>query len=188
MFPQLATWLFWGNDAGQEIGVSPELAEATISRFEAFRRGEVGNEMALSSAEIESVLLYSVPGTLPDGITEPRVEIAGGALTLTARVAVEAFRTLPDLDTLLGLLPDTIDVSVQGTLAPLEEERWEALVVHDVKAAFIPLPDPLIPEVLEALGREDVAGLAGDAIAIPLPSGLHTAYILRDSLVLVSNR
>ena len=44
----------------------------------------------------------------------------------------------------------------------------------------------MIPEILKALGREYVAGLPDDAIAIPLPAGLKTAYILRDSLVLVS--
>jgi len=46
----------------------------------------------------------------------------------------------------------------------------------------------MIPDVLKALGREYVGGLPDDAIAIPLPEGLKNAYILRDSLVLVSDR
>ncbi len=188
VFPQVATWL--SREDGGDLGItaSRELAEATRRRFDALRRGELGGELSLSSAEIESVLLYSVPPIVPDGISEPRVEMADGMLTLTARVAVEAFPRLPDLDALLGFLPDTVEVSVEGTLAPLEEGRWDALVVHGVQAALIPLPDRVIPEVLEALGREEVAGLAADAIAIPLPSGLRNAYVLRDSLVLVSDR
>ena len=189
IFPQVLTWLSGTEETVQEAaGPSSDLAAATIDRIEALRRGEGGTELALSSAEIESVLLYSIPEIVPDGISEPRVRIADGVLTLTVRVAVEAFPRLPDLDPLLGFFPDTVDVAVEGTLAPLEEERREALVVHGVRAALVPLPDRVIPEVLVALGRKDAADLAEDAIAVPLPSGLRTAYILRDSLVLVSNR
>ncbi len=187
VFPELAPWFSSGDDVA-EITASPELAAATMDRFEALRRGEAGDQLALSSTEIVSILRYSVPGIVPEGISEPRVEMADGVVTLTARVAVEAFPRLPNLNAVLGFLPDTLEVSLEGALAPLEDERWDALVVHGVRAAFIPVPDRMIPEILEAFGREYVAGLPDGAIAIPLPDGLKTAYILRDSLVLVSDR
>ena len=187
VFPELAAWFFSGDDVA-ETTASPELAEATMDRFEALRRGEVGDQLALSSTEIESILRYSAPGIVPEGISDPRVEMADGVVTLTARVAVEAFPQLPNLNAVLGFLPDTLEVSFEGALAPLEDERWDALVVHGVRAAFIPLPDRMIPEILQAFGREYVAELPDDAIAIPLPDGLKTAYILRDSLILVSDR
>ena len=187
VFPELATWFSTG-DGVREIAASPELAETTMDRFEALRRGEAGDRLALSSTEIVSIVRYSVPGIIPEGISDPWVEMADGVVTLTARVAVEAFPQLPDLNAVLGFLPDTVEVSLEGALTPLDDERWEALVVHGVRAAFVPLPDRMIPQILEALGREYVGGLPDDAIAIPMPEGLKTAYILRDSLVLVSDR
>ncbi|MCH6556213.1 MAG: hypothetical protein IH797_06380, partial [Chloroflexi bacterium] len=89
-----------------EPSLELELAEATMDRFEALRRGEVGDRLALSSTEIVSVLRYSVPGLIPEGISEPRVEMADGVITLTARVPVEAFPQLVDLNAVLGVLPD----------------------------------------------------------------------------------
>jgi hypothetical protein len=190
-FPQM-TALFSTEESALTQTVSPEVAEATMDRFEAFRRGEIGGEsqgrLSLSAGEIESVLRYSVPGLIPAGIAEPRIEMADGVMTLKARVAVETFPEMPDLNAVLGFLPDTLAVSFEGALAPLDDERWDALVVHDISVGIIPLPDRMIPEILQAIGREYVGGLADDALAIPLPDGVESAYIVQDSLVLVSDR
>jgi hypothetical protein len=186
-FPQI-TALFSTEEAALSETVSPEIAEATMDRFEALRRGEIEGRLALSAGEIESVLRYSVPGLILAGIVEPRIEMADGVITLRARVAVETFPEMPDLDAVLGFLPDTLAVSFAGALAPLDDERWDALVIHDIRAGIIPLPDRMIPEILQAMGREYVGGLADDALAIPLPDGIESAYIVQDSLVLVSDR
>lgn len=186
-FPQI-TALFSSEEAALSETVSPEIAEATMDRFEALRRGEIEGRLSLSAGEIESVLRYSVPGLILAGIVEPRIEMADGVITLRARVAVETFPEMPDLDAVLGFLPDTLAVSFEGALAPLDDERWDALVIHDIRAGIIPLPDRMIPEILQAMGREYVGGLADDALAIPLPDGIESAYIVQDSLVLVSDR
>ncbi len=187
VFPQLTAFFSSGEDV-PVVTASPELAEATMDRFEALRRGEVGGQLALGASEVESVIRYSVPGIIPAGIGAPRIEMEDGVVTLSAYVALASFPEMPDLNAILGFLPDTLEVSFEGALAPLDDERWDALVIHGVQAGFIPLPDRMIPDILEALGREYVGGLPEDAIAIPLPDGLSSAYILRDSLVLVSDR
>ena len=105
-------------------------------------------------------------------------------MTLTIQLAVDDFPGLPDLDRVIGFLPDTVTVSLEGALTPIDD-RWAALVVHRIQASFIPLPDAMIPEILTALGREYVGGLPDDALAIPLPSGIRSAYIVRDQLILV---
>ncbi len=186
-FPQI-TALFSTEEAALPETVSPEIAEATMDRFEALRRGEIEGRLSLSAGEIESVLRYSVPGLILAGIVEPRIEMADGVITFRARVAMETFPEMPDLDAVLGFLPDTLAVSFEGALAPLDDERWDALVIHDIRAGIIPLPDRMIPEILQAMGREYVGGLADDALAIPLPDGIESAYIVQDSLVLVSDR
>jgi hypothetical protein len=166
---------------------SPELADSTLDRFESFRSGEVGPEMRLGGAELSSLVRYSLPGLLPPAIEAPSVRLQDGRIHLAARVAVEALPQLPALREVMGLLPDTVLVEIRGTLAPLADE-FAALHVDRIEASRIPLPARYIPEILTALGRRSMENLPPDALLIPLPQGLRTAYVLRDSLVLVSNR
>ena len=185
VFPRVQGW-FAEEEGAVEVLPSPELANAALDRFERFRRGETGDQLSLSATDVASVLRYSAPEMLPGGVSGPVVEFQDGVVTLTARVAVEAFPGLPTLDGILGFLPDTVSISIEGALAPLDED-WVALVVHGVHAAFIPvpLPDGMTPRILTALGRDGRAGLPEDALAFPLPDGVRSAYVLRDRLVLV---
>jgi hypothetical protein len=52
----------------------------------------------------------------------------------------------------------------------------------------VPLPSRTIPGILRALGRVHREGLPPDALAVPLPGGLASAYVEEDSLVLVADR
>ena len=169
-----------------EVLPSPELADAALDRFERFRRGETGDQLSLSATDVASVLRYSAPGMVPGGVSDVDVEFHDGVVTLTARVLVEAFPGLPTLDGILGFLPDTVSITVEGALAPLEEDGI-SLIVHGVYASFIPvpLPDGMTPKILVALGRRSRAGLPEDALAFPLPDGVRSAHVLRNRLVLV---
>ncbi len=185
VFPRIQAW-FAEEEGAVEVLPSPELADAALDRFERFRRGETGDQLSLSAADVGSVLRYSAPGILPAGVSGPLVEFRDGVVTLTARVAIEAFPGLPTLDGILGLLPDTVSISIEGALAPLDDDGV-ALIVHGVHAAFIPVPLPegMTPRILTALGRRGRARLPEDALAFPLPDGVRSAYVLRDRLVLV---
>lgn len=185
IFPRAQGWL--AEDEGVvEVLPSPELAEGALDRFESFRRGEIGDRLSLSAAEVVSMIRYSAPGMVPSGISGLDVEFKDGVVTLTARVAVAAFPGLSNLDGILGFLPDTVPISVAGALAPLDGDGI-ALVVHTVRASFIPvpLPDGMTPRILVALGRESRAGLPEDALAFSLPDGVRSAHVLRDRLVLL---
>jgi hypothetical protein len=185
VFPRVQGWL-GEEEVEVEVVPSPELAEAAVDRFERFRRGESGDQLSLSAAEVVSVIRYSAPGMVPGGVSEPVVEFRDGVVSLSARVAVEAFPGLPTLDGILGFLPDTVSIEVEGALSPLDEDGI-ALVVHGVHASFIPvpLPDGMTPKILTALGRRHVDGLPEDALPFPKPNGVQSAHVLRDRLVLV---
>jgi len=185
VFPRVRSW-FAEAEGTVEVSPSPELAEAALDRFERFRRGESGDQLSLSATEVASVLRYSVPGMVPGGVSGPDVEFQDGVVTLTARIAVEAFPGLPTLDGILGFLPDTVSISVEGALAPLDQ-GGVALVVHGVRASFIPvpLPDGMTARILTALGRRSTAGFPEDALAFPLPDGVGSAHVLRNRLILV---
>ena len=185
VFPRIAGWVA-EEDGVVEVPPSPELAQAALDRFERFRRGEIGGQLSLSATEVASVLRYSAPGMLPAGVSPPDVEFREGVVALRARVAVQAFPGLPSLEGVLGLLPDTVSISIEGAISPLDDGSV-ALVVHGVYAAFIPvpLPDGMTPKILTALGRRGREGLAVDALSFPLPDGVASAHVLRDRLILV---
>jgi hypothetical protein len=123
---------------------------------------------------------------VPGGVSGVDVEFHDGVVSLTARVLVEAFPGLPALDGILGFLPDTVSMSVEGHLAPFDEDGI-VLVVHGVYASFIPvpLPDGMTPKILVALGRRSRAGLPEDALPLPLPDGVQSAHVVRDRLILI---
>ena len=183
--PRVGDW-FDEGEATVEVVPSPELAEAALDRFERFRNGESGDQLSLSAAEVVSVIRYSAPGMVPGGVSNPVVEFENGVVSLNARIAVAAFPGLPTLDGILDFLPDTVSIAVEGALSPLDDDGV-ALVVHAVRASFIPvrLPDGMTPKILTALGRRYVEGLPEDALAFSLPDGVRSAHVLRDRLVLV---
>ena len=185
VFPGVRGW-FVEEEGVVEVLPSPELADAALDRFERFRRGETGDQLSLSATDVTSVLRYSAPGMIPGGVSDVEVEFHDGVVTLTARVLVEAFPGLPTLDGILGFLPDTVSIAVEGALAPLDEDGI-SLIVHGVYASFIPvpLPDGMTPKILGALGRRSRSGLPEDVLAFPLPDGVRSAHVLRDRLVLV---
>lgn len=168
-------------------GPNAELAESTLDRFEELRRGQGPDRLMLGGTELSSVVRYAVPGIIPPGVDEPTVELKEGRVQLSARVALAAFPRLPRLDNVLGLLPDTVPVVLEGSLVPLDQNHL-ALLVDQLQVSHIPLPRRLIPQVLAGFGREDSSALPEDALAVPLPDGLRSVFVQRDSLVLVADR
>jgi hypothetical protein len=184
VFPRIQEWLGWTtSEQADETEASPEVADSVLARVQAFRRGEIGNRLALNGQELTSVMRYSVPGLIPEGVSEPGVRLDEGRIHVRAEVVLGAFPELPDLGPILGILPDTLTVEMEASLMPFEPGQ-AALLVEKVEAGRIPLPRRLIPEILKAMGRVDRPGLPPEAITVPLPPGLGSVYILADSLVI----
>ena len=168
-----------------ETKPTPELAEQTLDLFERFRAGEIGDRLMLGGMELSAVVRYSFPGMIPRGVTATTIEFNRGQVHVTARVAMEAFPDLPRLDDIIGLLPDTILLEVRGSLVPLDQ-RHMALLVDRVQAARIPLPKRLVADVLRAFGRSRPASLPDDVLEVPLPDGVRSVFVQRDSLVMLA--
>jgi hypothetical protein len=192
VFPPLERALGWGTSGGEvaqdaDPPPSAALADSTLDRFERFRSGEGPDRLVLGSRELTSVVRFALPGLLPPGVDEPRVELEGSRVRLSARVALEAFPRLPRLDEVVGVLPDTVAVVLEGPLVPYGERRL-ALMVDRVEAAHLPLPRRMVGDVVVGFGREAPRGLPKDALAVPLPDGIQAVYVRQDSLVLVGER
>jgi len=166
---------------------SAEIADETLDRFERFRRGEGGDRLALGSTELSSVLRYAMPGLVPGGVADPEVFLEDGRVRVRARVAVQAFPRLPQLEQVMGILPDTVLLEMVGVLERLDQS-FLALRVDRVEVARIPIPQRMVADVLAGLGREGPPSLPADALAVPVPDGVASVVVQGDSLVLEARR
>ncbi len=166
---------------------SLDLADATLDRFERFRGGEGEDRLALGSTELSSVLRYALPGLMPAGISDPTVHLQDGRVHVRARVAREALPRIPDLGQVMAILPDTVLLEMVGTLSALDQ-AFLALHVDRIEVSRVPIPQRLVAGLLAGLGREGPPGLRSDAIAVPIPDGVKSVVVRRDSLVLEARR
>jgi hypothetical protein len=173
-----------GSGPGQP---SAEIADATLDRFERFRRGDGDPRLVLGGNELSSIVRYALPGLIPPGVSDPTVVLDQGRVHISARVAVEAFPRMPQMEQVLGMLPDTVSIEVSGVLTPLDQ-RFMALMVDRVEASKIPVPRRLVGEILAGLGRGGPASLPEDALAVPIPDGIESLSVQMDSLVLIARR
>lgn len=163
---------------------SPDIAQATLDRYEAFQAGRAGERAEFESYELTSVLRYALPGVLPPGVGQPDVRLRDDRVHLTGRMAVSAFPDLPSFDEVVGLLPDTVDLAVRGTVLPFDDGHV-AFQVDRIEASRVPLPGRMIPGVLRALGRTDREGLPETALLVPMPEGVERVFVAGDRLVLL---
>jgi hypothetical protein len=173
-----------GAASSTERVPSAALAEETLERFERFRAGRIGSRLALGSAELSAVARYALPGIFPPGVVDPSVALEGERVRASALVVSAGLPGLPRLDAVAGLLPDTVLVELRGRLEPLDDDKL-AFTVDRVVIGGVPLPRRMVPEMLAALGREDTAGLAADALVVPRPGGILSVVVQRDSLVMM---
>ena len=190
----LGAWLYrdrlrlaWQDLRGtreQVIEPSPELAAIAEQKLAALLDGSQ-TVVALSSVELQSLLLYRYEGVFPAFLGSPRVELREDQVRLRASVPVDKLPRVADLDEIIAFLPDTTELTVAGQLLPLESGRI-GFGIDEVTAATIPLPHRLVPRLLEQIGRQDEPGLPPDAIALQLPRGVAAAYVRADSLYLLA--
>jgi hypothetical protein len=167
-----------------ELRPSAQLAEIAGAKLDNLKNGRA-ESATFHSTELQSLLQYRFIQLLPAFVDDPEVELRDGEVEVKARVPADRLPSINGLGDAAAFLPDTTDVSMTGKLLPLDNGRV-ALSIQDVKAARIPLPARLIPGALQRMGRRDEAGLPRNALALPLPPGISSAYIDSDSLVLLA--
>src|SRR5688572_491716 len=172
------------NAEEDALRASPALAQIAEAKLENLKDGQA-QSVSLSQEELQSLLQFKYMQLLPAFVASPQIELDGDRIKVTGMVPVESLPGLGELGDAAAFLPDTTEVSITGTLLPLDGGRI-AIGIDQVSAARIPLPDRLVPRVLQRLGRKDEPGLPRDALAVPLPPGVSAAYVRGDSLVLLA--
>jgi hypothetical protein len=161
---------------------SPALAEEAESRLEVFLQGGEGS-ISLSAPELESLLRYRLVDTWPEGVSPPSVTLRDGELELGLRLARERLPSLPELESVLAFLPDTVPVALKGRVVALGSGE-AALLVHRVEASAIPIPRRFYARILESVRGAAPPDLPPEALYLPLPGGIRSAVVQGDRLVL----
>ncbi|HSH44897.1 MAG TPA: hypothetical protein VK966_03520 [Longimicrobiales bacterium] len=177
----------WDRITGREARVSPEIAAMADEKLARLSNGSGTDRVALNASELQSLLLYRWAGFLPADVASPRVELGKGRVALQASVATARFGRVADLQEIVSFLPDTASLRAVGSFVPLDAGHV-ALEVHELGAAGIPVPRQLIPTVLRQFRGSGLAGLAPNAVAVPLPPGIRAVFISGDSMVFVANQ
>ena len=188
LFPRVEATLGIGRVEVAELPVSAETAARATARIEEFQASEEP-ELRLESSEISSLLRYSVPGILPVGVLEPSVVLEGDRMEIRARVlpAMISDPSLSRLSGIAGILPDTVDVVVEGSLAPFGTEA-SMFVVEGIDVHGWPIPSRAVPEILGALGREPLPRAPASAVRVPALRGLRAEHVEDGRLVVVRTR
>ncbi len=166
---------------------SQAIADSTLALLQRFRDGKGPGSIRFGSTQLTSVVRYDLPGLVPPGVADPTVALRDGRVHVSARAAVGAFPRLRSLDRVVGILPDTVLIEAEGTLVRVDQQHLGLLVDH-MAVDHIPLPRPMIADVLAHLGADRDKLLPRDALLVPMPDGLSAAFVQRDSLVLLAKR
>jgi hypothetical protein len=185
-------WLYWGDDIRDAVGArraadtpalaGPELSDATMVRIASLAETP-GGRIALSEAEVQSLIDHEYATMIPAFLGSPTVRIRDNTVRLSGRVSTAFIEEYVDLGDAAAFLPDTAEVAVRGHLIPADPGRV-GLAVEQVTAARIPVPDALVGRLLRAGGAGADPTLGGDVIPIRLPDPLASAYVHGDSVVL----
>lgn len=172
------------SDQRSAIQGSPEVATDAIERLNAFQRDLSGKFLSFSADEVASLVLYSEEALLPDGTIGLRIEMSEGRAVARTRISSSDFPDLMKPKKIPAFLPDTVSISIEGSLIPLTEQTI-GFVIYGAQISFVPLPSQVIPQMLRFFGIKVENGIPGSVFRVPLPNGISGAYILHDRLFLV---
>ncbi len=173
----------------QPVAESPVDAQRSAqAKYSALASARPPARVALSEDELQALVRTRFSGMLPRWVDSARIQLEGDKVRLSGRVPVDHLPDVKSLGEVGGLLPDTTEVAVKGQVIPLGQGRV-ALAVDQVTAAHVPLPHRLIPQILAGLkqGRPAESTVPADALLLPLPRNISSAYVRSDSLILMTS-
>lgn len=185
-----AGWLFRDDIAGlwRQLEItssskpSEELAQRAASKLEDLARRDGPGALRLSQAEIQSLLTYRAGPLLPEGISEPIVELGDSTLVLSARVDPGGLQDLASPEMVERLFSDSARVLVElrPDVLPPGVARVEVVTLQ---AGSIVVPTMMLPWILDSLEMPGVE-TSGVTLLLPTPGRVARFEIDGNSLFL----
>lgn len=169
----------------------PVVASRAMDRLRLFRTGNAGEELRFEADEITAVLRHAMPGVVPAGLIEPRVRLEDGMVRVVARIASASFPGAKLLTPLLGVLPDTLDVEIRGSV--VRDRGGLAFRIERVSAEHVPVPESVVASVVSSIVRSpetdrDLHEGEPPTVHVAWPRGVSRLYVSGDRLVLERDR
>ncbi|MYB99997.1 MAG: hypothetical protein F4139_02760 [Gemmatimonadetes bacterium] len=183
VFPRVEAKLGIGEGVVAEPQVTAETAALVTERIREFQASDEP-ELRLESAEVSSLLRYAAPGIVPAGVLDPGVSFNGDRMEIRARVVPGGIADLSQLGAVAAILPDTVDVVVEGSLG-LFGDAQPMLLVEGIELQGWPVPAAAVPEILAAFRRGAPPGMPASAVPVPAVGGLKGTHIENGKLVVV---
>ncbi len=161
---------------------SEQLAARASEKLESFATPDGGDELALSQAELQSLLTYRAQPLFPEGISEPVVEVRDSTVVLSASVDPQGLEGLASPEVVERLFPDSARVLVElwpGVVSP-GIARVEVL---KLQAGSIMVPSLMIPWILDSIEMPGVE-TTGVTLFLPTPGRVSRFAVDGDRLVL----
>jgi len=175
------------------VDAGPRVAATMVDRVQLFSTGNADDRMTLDGPELTALLRHAASGLLPSGITAPRVRIMGSEVHLDARASRDALSASADLGSVLGVLPDTLDVTLRGRVIR-NGPGGVAFQIDHARVSHISLPRGVIAAIVAELPGGLAQGVPArqtsdmargvPAIQLPWPNGI-TSVLVRDGLLVL---
>ena len=161
---------------------SEEMAQRAEGKLHGLVSGEGSPELELNQAEIQSLLTYRAGPLLPEGISEPLVEVRDTTVLFSARVDPGGLEGLASPEVVERLFSDSAHVVVElrpGVLAP----GVAFVKVVTLQAGSIVVPSMMVPWILDSIEMPGVER-TGVTLLLPTPGRVARFEVDGGSLVL----
>ena len=161
---------------------SEDLARRAADKLQGVASPDRPTGLKLSQAEIQSLLTYRAAARLPEGISEPLVEIRDSTILLSARVDPRGLQGLASPEVVERLLSDSASVVVElwpGVVAP----GVARVEVVTLQVGSIVVPSMMIPWILESVEMPGVE-TTGVTVLLQIPGRVERFDVEAGSLVL----
>lgn len=160
---------------------SEAMADRAFTELEAVLIGRSSN-LDLTQAEIQSLLTFRAGPLLPEGISEPVIEVRDSTVVLSARVDPRRLEGLASPEVVERLFSDSARVVVElwpGVVSP-GVARVEVVALQ---AGSVAVPSLMIPWILDGVTLEEVES-TGRVIFLPVPRRVEAFEVRDRSLIL----
>jgi len=184
-----AGWLFRDEVTGwwQRLEItaasvpSEEVAERASRKLEDLVAGDGARKLELSQVELQSLLTYRTEPLLPEGISDPVVEVRDSTLLFSARVDPRGLEGLASPELIERLFSDSASVVVElepGVVAP----GVARIEVVTLQAGAIVVPSMMVPWILDSVDLP--VETSGVMVFLPTPGRTARFEVDAGTLVL----
>lgn len=140
----------------------------------------------LTPAEAVAYLIQASARQLPETASDVSAMISGDELHVRAVMSVGDMGGTQVLGPLASMLSARDTVQLAGTVDLLRPGMAQ-FHVKEVRLRSLNVPQPVIPRIVSQIRRDSPPGIAGDALALPLPSYIGDVRIANGKVTLYKN-